>query len=109
MLGISKQFGDFKALIDVSLTFESGEIHAICGENGAGKSTLVKVLSGGLQPSQGSILVDGRPMVIDDPRRAQEVGIAVVAQELSLCGELSVLDNIWLGSINAAQHAVRNY
>lgn len=96
---VSKRFGTFAALTDISLDFIAGEIHAVCGENGAGKSTLVKILSGLFTPSQGSVTIGGQAVHIEGPRHAQELGIAVVAQELSLCSELSVFDNIWLGSI----------
>jgi ribose transport system ATP-binding protein len=97
--GLSKSFGAITALDGVSLDLRAGEMHAICGENGAGKSTLVKILTGVYQPDSGSIIVNGQPVTIADPRQAQQLGIALVAQELSLCPHLSVLDNIWLGSV----------
>jgi ABC-type sugar transport system ATPase subunit len=96
---LSKSFGAIAALKDVSLDVASGEIRAICGENGAGKSTLVKLLTGVYRPDSGSVSVAGEPRTIDTPRHAQELGIAFVAQELSLCPDLSVEDNIWLGSV----------
>ena len=77
----------------------AGEIRGICGENGAGKSTLVKILTGVYRPDQGTVLVDGVPAIVATPRQAQELGIAIVSQELSLCPDLSVEDNIWLGSL----------
>jgi ribose transport system ATP-binding protein/rhamnose transport system ATP-binding protein len=95
---VSKTFGAIAALTDVSLTIGKGEIHAICGENGAGKSTLVKILTGVYRPDQGTISIDGKPTNIQRPKDAEAAGIAFVAQELSLCPHLSVLDNIWLGS-----------
>mgnify|MGYP003344854425 FL=1 len=94
-----KTFGAVVALKDVSFGIRPGEIHGLCGENGAGKSTLVKCLTGIYRPDVGDILVEGRAMTIDTPKAAQSAGIALVAQELSLCPELSVLDNIWLGSL----------
>ena len=97
--GISKSFGAVTALSGVSMRLGPGEIRALCGENGAGKSTLVKILTGVYQPDQGTVEIEGAPIAIEDPRHAQELGIAVVSQELSLCPNLSVLDNIWLGSI----------
>ena len=96
---LSKSFGAIAALKDVSLDIAPGEIRAICGENGAGKSTLVKLLTGVYRPDSGSVTVSGEPRAIATPRQAQELGIAFVAQELSLCPDLSVEDNIWLGSV----------
>src|SRR2546426_3812805 len=97
--GLGKTFGAITALKDVSLDFAAGEIRAICGENGAGKSTLVKILTGVHHPDAGVLTVEGEPRTIATPRQAQELGIALVAQELSLCPDLSVEDNIWLGSV----------
>ena len=96
---LSKSFGAIAALKDVSLDIAPGEIRAICGENGAGKSTLVKLLTGVYRPDSGSVTVSGEARAIATPRQAQELGIAFVAQELSLCPDLSVEDNIWLGSV----------
>jgi ABC-type sugar transport system ATPase subunit len=96
---LSKSFGPIAALRDVSLDIAPGEIRGICGENGAGKSTLVKILTGVYRPDGGRIAVGGRACTIATPRQAQELGIALVAQELSLCPDLSVEDNIWLGSL----------
>ena len=96
---LSKSFGAIAALKDVSLDIAPGEIRAICGENGAGKSTLVKLLTGVYRPDSGDITVAGETRAIATPRQAQELGIALVAQELSLCPDLSVEDNIWLGSV----------
>src|ERR1700677_980638 len=95
---IWKSFGPISALKDVSLDVNAGEIRGICGENGAGKSTLVKILTGVYRPDAGDILVDGKPASIATPRQAQEQGIAIVSQELSLCPDLSVAHNIWLAS-----------
>jgi ribose transport system ATP-binding protein len=96
--GLSKSFTGLSALCDVSLTLRPGEIRAICGENGAGKSTLVKLLMGIFTPDAGSIAIDGVRQTIRGPRHAQELGLGLVAQELSLAPRLSILDNIWLGS-----------
>ncbi len=85
-------------LKNVTLSVDAREIRAICGENGAGKSTLVKVFTGVHQVDEGVVLVDGKPTAIPSPQRAQELGIALVAQELSLAPALSVLHNIWLGN-----------
>jgi ABC-type sugar transport system ATPase subunit len=96
---LCKSFGPVTALKDISVDIAAGEIRGICGENGAGKSTLVKILTGVYRPDGGTVLVDGVPQNLAGPRQAQELGIAIVAQELSLCPDLSVEDNIWLGSI----------
>jgi ABC-type sugar transport system ATPase subunit len=98
--GVTKRFGPNAVLKDVSLAFAAHEVRAICGENGAGKSTLVKVITGLYTPDEGSICVDGKRVAIAGPQHAQELGVALVAQELSLAPALSVLDNIWLGNRN---------
>lgn len=95
---LAKSFGRVQALKDVSLSLADGEIRAVCGENGAGKSTLMKLLMGILRPDSGSIEIDGAVVSIDNPGIAQRLGVALVAQELSLAPHLSVLDNIWLGN-----------
>jgi ABC-type sugar transport system ATPase subunit len=96
---VSKSFGPVQALKSISLDFHPGEIRAICGENGAGKSTLVKILGGIERPDSGAIRLDGRLCALTSPLEAQRLGIAMVAQELSICPDLTVLDNIWLGSV----------
>lgn len=96
--GISKHFAGIQALSHVSLEIRSGEVLALCGENGAGKSTLVKILMGIYQPDTGSIFSEGREVRVRSPADGQELGIALVSQELSLAPDLSVEDNIWLGS-----------
>ena len=96
--GITKRFGPNAVLKNVSLSLDAREVRAICGENGAGKSTLVKIFTGVYQPDGGTVCVDGTPTEIAHPQHAQELGIAMVAQELSLAPALSVLDNIWLGN-----------
>lgn len=95
---LSKSFGAVAALKDVSVSLAAGEIRALCGENGAGKSTLVKLLMGVHHPDSGRILIDGTPQLLRTPQTAQQLGLAMVAQELSLAPHLSVLDNIWLGN-----------
>src|SRR5262245_50748463 len=96
--GLTKRFGPNEVLRNVSLALEAREIRAICGENGAGKSTLVKIITGVHAADAGTVFVDGRAVEIGDPQAAQRLGIALVAQELSLAPALSVLDNIWLGN-----------
>jgi ABC-type sugar transport system ATPase subunit len=97
-VGLSKSFGSIAALSGIDFELRAGEIRAICGENGAGKSTFVKHLMGIVTPDEGSILVEGKPCVIAGPRHAQQLGLGMVAQELSLAPHLSILDNIWLGA-----------
>ncbi len=97
--GIRKEYPGTVALKGVSLKFEEGKIHALVGKNGAGKSTLVKIFAGALQPTAGSILLNGTPIQLRSPREALEKGIAAVHQELSLVPELSVAENIFLGRL----------
>ncbi len=96
--GVTKRFGANAVLKNVSLSLNAREVRAICGENGAGKSTLVKILTGLYAPDDGVVFVDDVLTEIASPQHAQELGIALVAQELSLAPGLSVLDNIWLGN-----------
>lgn len=96
--GLTKSYAGVPALTNVTLSLRAGEIRAICGENGAGKSTLVKMLMGIVQPDSGTISIAGDTCEIRGTRQAQQLGLGLVAQELSLAPHLSVLDNIWLGS-----------
>ena len=98
MEGISKSFGATRALNGVKLTVRSHEIHALMGENGAGKSTLMKVLSGVYQPDAGIIKVDGKPIVITKPADARAAGISLIYQELSVATNLTVAENVFMGS-----------
>ncbi len=91
---VTKRYGAVAALVDGTLSCRAGSIHAIMGENGAGKSTLIKVVSGVVQPTSGSVLVDGEAVRLDGPAAAQARGIVCVFQELSLLPDLSVADNI---------------
>ncbi|MGI9086034.1 MAG: ATP-binding cassette domain-containing protein [Aeromicrobium sp.] len=95
--GISKAFGAVNALTDVDLDVEAGEVVAIVGDNGAGKSTLVKVLAGVHQADSGSISFDGNPVEIADPSAAIHLGVATVFQDLALCENLNVVENLFLG------------
>lgn len=95
--GISKRFGGVQALDDVSVSLQPSEVLAVVGENGAGKSTLMKILAGVLSPDDGQILLHGSPVRLDSPRAAAQHGIALIHQELSLCDNLSVAENIFLG------------
>jgi len=97
--GIDKRFPGVRALDDVSLTVHAGEVLALVGENGAGKSTLMKILAGAIQPDGGEIQVDGVAVEIGGPRAAQELGIGIIYQELSLVDALSVGENVFLGNL----------
>ena len=97
--GITKRFPGVLALDGVSFDVARGACHALCGENGAGKSTLGKILAGIHAPDGGRILVDGRPVRLETPRDALASGIGVVHQELSLCENLSVAENLCLGAL----------
>jgi len=97
MRGISKFFPGVVALEDVDFSLEKGEIHALMGENGAGKSTLIKVLTGVEHPEIGTIELDGNPVQVRSPQHSQELGISTVYQEINLCTNISVAENIMLG------------
>ena len=95
-LKITKDFPGTRALDNVSLDLKSGEIHALVGENGAGKSTLIKILNGIISEYDGDVIVNGSQVKINNPRKAYELGIAVVSQELDLVPTLSVEQNLFL-------------
>ena len=97
MRGIAKSFPGVRALDDVSFTVNRGEVHALVGENGAGKSTLMKILAGAQTADAGSIVVDGTPVIVDSPRRAEGLGIGMIYQEFNLVPEFTAIDNIVLG------------
>lgn len=97
MRGISKTFPGVNALEDVDFSLKRGEIHALIGENGAGKSTLIKVLTGVEYPDSGVIEYDGKQVEVRSPIQAQEIGISTVYQEINLCTNISVAENIMLG------------
>ncbi len=99
MRNISKTFPGVRALSNVQLKAWGGEVLALMGENGAGKSTLMKILSGAYHADPGGeILIDGKPVAITDPIAAKRHGIAIIYQELALAPNLSVAENIYLGT-----------
>lgn len=97
LAGIYKQFAGIDALRDVRLRLYPGEIHALMGQNGAGKSTLIKVLTGVLEASGGQMQLAGQPVWPASPLAAQRLGISTVYQEVNLCPNLSVAENIFAG------------
>ncbi len=97
MKGITKSFPGVIALEDVDFYLRKGEIHALMGENGAGKSTLIKVLTGVEHPDTGSIELDGKLIQVHSPQHSQALGISTVYQEVNLCTNISVAENIMLG------------
>lgn len=108
MKNITKEFFGVKALNQVNLQVERGEIHAICGENGAGKSTLMKVLSGVYPKGEysGEIIVEGEIQDFERIRDSENKGIVIIHQELALIPELSIAENIFLGNENASKGVV---
>src|SRR5574344_2307338 len=94
---ITITFPGVKALQDVDFTLRKGEIHALMGENGAGKSTLIKVLTGVYTRDSGEILLEGKQINNHSPQDAQQKGISTVFQEVNLCTNLSVAENIFVG------------
>lgn len=97
MSGINKEFPGVKALNNMQLELERGEVHALLGENGAGKSTLIKILAGVYTADSGDIFIDGEAVNIEGITSAKSLGIRVVHQELSLCQNMSIADNVFLG------------
>lgn len=98
MRGITKRFHGVAALQNVNLTIYPGEVHALMGENGAGKSTLMKILAGAYIADEGEIFIDGHPANITDPSTARRAGINLIYQELNVAPNLTVAENIFMGS-----------
>lgn len=98
MRGITKQFHGVPALRNVNLTIYPGEVHALMGENGAGKSTLMKILAGAYIADEGEIRINGEPAKIIDPGTARQAGINLIYQELNVAPNLTVAENMFMGS-----------
>ena len=94
---ITKEFPGVKALDDVKFNLRSGEVMALLGENGAGKSTLMKILSGVYSLDQGSLKIFGKDYSSLTPSSAREAGVAIIHQELNMCKDLTVAQNMFLG------------
>jgi simple sugar transport system ATP-binding protein len=97
LAGIAKSFGEKAALSHVDLDVRRGEVHVICGENGAGKSTLMNILAGIHQPNAGSIVLNGKTVMIADPIAASRLGIGMVHQHFTLVPSMTVAENLFLG------------
>jgi len=95
--GICKDYLGVRVLDHVDIDGAPGQVHGIIGENGAGKSTLMKILAGFAQPTEGSVVFRGKPVVIAGPIAAKEMGISMIHQELNLIPDLTVYENIFLG------------
>ena len=93
---ITKSFGDFLALDDVTFNLDFGEVHALLGENGAGKSSLMNVLSGIYAPDRGEISIDGKAVNINGPSDAKFLGVGMVHQHFRLVKSFNAIDNIAL-------------
>lgn len=96
MQSITKEFGPVTALSDVSFSIGQGEIHGLLGENGAGKTTLMNILSGNFPPTSGKIVIDGKEITGMTPQRSMEMKIRFIHQELNLCNDLKVYENMYL-------------
>jgi len=97
MEGISKRFGNITALEGIDLEVKEQEVLGLVGDNGAGKSTLISCISGALSPDSGSIWFDSEKVNLPNPRKAEELGIETTFQDLAICDNLSVAQNIFLG------------
>ncbi len=97
LVGVGKNFGPVRALLDVNLDVPAGQVTAIVGDNGAGKSTLIKTISGIWQQDHGEIIWMGRPVRLHGPKDASDLGIATVYQDLALCDNLDIVQNMFLG------------
>ena len=107
MKAISKRFPGVQALSAVDFRLFAGEVHSVMGQNGAGKSTLIKVLTGVHPADSGRILLEGNEIRPSSPLDAQKLGISTVYQEVNLCPNLSVAENICLGRDGAETFGIR--
>ncbi|AOS63391.1 ATP-binding cassette domain-containing protein [Actinoalloteichus hymeniacidonis] len=96
-VGLGRRYGAVQALADVDLRIDPGELIAVVGDNGAGKSTFVKILAGAVQPSSGRIEIEGSPVELSSPTASRDAGIETVYQDLGLCENLTVAENVFLG------------
>ena len=94
---VSKVFGAVRALSNVNLTVEAGKVTALVGDNGAGKSTAIKTIAGLWQPTEGEILWEGKPVHVHSPNDSEALGITTIYQDLALCDNLDIVQNMFLG------------
>ena len=106
---MSKSFGPIHALRNVDFELRRGEIHAVAGENGAGKSTLMNIIDGIVHADEGTIRLDGKSVEITSPAVAQKLGIGFVHQEIALCPDISVAENIFMGATNTSRSKLVNF
>src|SRR5215475_12772549 len=106
---VYKSYEGVHALRGVSFELRAGEVHALIGENGAGKSTLIKIITGAVQPDTGSIIVNGSPLVENDPAISRRRGIAAIYQQPALFPDLTVAENIGLRLESAGALRVINW
>jgi ABC-type sugar transport system ATPase subunit len=97
MRGINKAFPGVQALSGVDFEVRPGEVMALMGENGAGKSTLIRILTGAHLADDGQVFIKGQPVHITSTKQAQDLGVAVIYQELNLAEAVSVTENIYVG------------
>jgi simple sugar transport system ATP-binding protein len=100
---VGKNFAGVRALDDVSLAIQPGEIHCLAGENGSGKSTIIKIISGVIRPDQGELLFDGKPIAQQTPMSAVAAGVQVIFQDFSLFPNLTVAENLALSGVSRAR------
>src|SRR5699024_446192 len=93
---VTKYFPGVIALNDMSFQVRTGEVHGLIGENGAGKSTLIKVFTGVNQPEKGKIFIDGKEVKLSNPNVSKHYGIGCIYQELNICPDLSITDNLFI-------------
>jgi ABC-type sugar transport system ATPase subunit len=95
--GVTKRFGAVQALAEVNLDIYDGQVTALAGDNGAGKSSLIKTISGLWEPDQGEILWEGKPVHLKGPKDSEALGITTIYQDLALCDNLDIVQNMFLG------------
>ena len=106
MKHITKRFPGIVANDDVTIQIKKGEIFALLGENGAGKSTLMKILYGVYAPDEGEIFIEGQKVAIKSPSEALQLGIGEVFQELNVCMQMDVTNNIFIGNLKTKKHLI---
>ncbi len=95
--GVQKRFGPMQALSDVTFDIPAGQVTALCGDNGAGKSVTIKTISGLWEPDDGEMIWNGKPIRHNSPREAEHLGIKTIYQDLALCDNLDIVQNMFLG------------